>query len=236
VIWPGPLAGTEGEILGLCHGPPAGRAGSDAAQVHPAGAVLDEYQDVQPLQQHIVDAQEPTARIPAAWACRNCRQVRPSGAAPDRRPRRAGSPRRWTRHGDAELQQVALDPAMAPQRILPRQVIGSQIMSVTSGFAGPALSSGRRGRWHRARGVASPSLAMVQSRSTAGRPRRRRASLPHAQRHLWRLPGSHRCVAGRQWALPRYQEPLARIGGTGGQGSSCLPLLSTIRGFCKAAL
>ena len=43
-------------------------------------------------------------------------------------------------------------------------------------------------------------------------------------------------VAGRQWALPRYQEPLARIGGTGGQGSSCLPLLSTIRGFRKAAL
>jgi hypothetical protein len=36
----GPLAGTEGEVAGLLHGPPTGRAGSDVAEVHPAGAML----------------------------------------------------------------------------------------------------------------------------------------------------------------------------------------------------
>jgi hypothetical protein len=53
-----------------------------------------------------------------AWACRNCRQV-----GPERRG--AGGvqnlPDGGQRHGDAELQQFALDPAVAPQRILPRQ-------------------------------------------------------------------------------------------------------------------
>ena len=37
----------EGEVAGLLHRPVAGRVRGDAAQVHPAGAVLDEHQDVQ---------------------------------------------------------------------------------------------------------------------------------------------------------------------------------------------
>ena len=37
-----------------------------------------------------------TARIPAAWACRNCRQVGPARRGPDRCPRHAGSPTPWT--------------------------------------------------------------------------------------------------------------------------------------------
>jgi hypothetical protein len=32
--------------------------GGDAGQVHPAGAVLDEHQDVQPGQQHSIDMEE----------------------------------------------------------------------------------------------------------------------------------------------------------------------------------
>jgi len=40
---------------------PAGVRG-DAAEVHPASAMLDEYQDVQALQEHGVDVQECAAR------------------------------------------------------------------------------------------------------------------------------------------------------------------------------
>src|SRR5690242_1623931 len=44
-----PLVEAEGEVAGLLHGPLARRAGGDPAEVHPAGAVLDEYQDVYAL-------------------------------------------------------------------------------------------------------------------------------------------------------------------------------------------
>jgi len=74
----GPLAKVQGEVAGLLHGPLAGRVGGDPSRVHPAGAVPDEHQDVQPGQQHSVDMEESAVRIPAASACRNCRQVGPA--------------------------------------------------------------------------------------------------------------------------------------------------------------
>jgi len=40
-----PLAEGEGEVAGLLHGPLAGGVCGDSAEVHPAGAVLDEYQN-----------------------------------------------------------------------------------------------------------------------------------------------------------------------------------------------
>jgi hypothetical protein len=73
----GPLAGTESEIPGLLHSPPAGRAGSDAAKVHPAGAVLDEHQHVQALAQHGVDVQETDREDPSGLGV----QELPPGAA-----------------------------------------------------------------------------------------------------------------------------------------------------------
>jgi hypothetical protein len=45
-----PSAEADGEVAGLLYGPFAGGVGGDAAKVHPAGAVLDENQDVQSLQ------------------------------------------------------------------------------------------------------------------------------------------------------------------------------------------
>src|SRR5208283_5980072 len=45
-----PFAEADGEVAGLLYGPFAGGVGGDAAEVHPAGAVLDEHQDVQSLQ------------------------------------------------------------------------------------------------------------------------------------------------------------------------------------------
>ncbi len=41
---PGLLVEAEGEVAGLLHRPLAGRVGGDAAEMHPAGAVLDEQQ------------------------------------------------------------------------------------------------------------------------------------------------------------------------------------------------
>jgi hypothetical protein len=43
-----PLAEVHGHVAGLLHRPVTGRVGGDAAQVHPASVVLDEYQHVQP--------------------------------------------------------------------------------------------------------------------------------------------------------------------------------------------
>jgi hypothetical protein len=40
-----PLAEGEGEVAGLLHRPVTGVMGGDAAEVHPAGSVLDEHQD-----------------------------------------------------------------------------------------------------------------------------------------------------------------------------------------------
>ena len=43
---PEPLAEVEGQVAGLLHRPLARRVGGDSADVHPAGAVLDEHQHV----------------------------------------------------------------------------------------------------------------------------------------------------------------------------------------------
>ena len=43
---------------GLLHSPVPGGVRGDAAQMHPAGAVLDEHQHVHALQQHGVHVQE----------------------------------------------------------------------------------------------------------------------------------------------------------------------------------
>jgi len=59
-----PLVEAEGEVAGLLHGPLARRAGGDPAEVHPAGAVLDEYQDIDALQQHGVHVQEVNGEDP----------------------------------------------------------------------------------------------------------------------------------------------------------------------------
>src|SRR5437899_11453251 len=52
LIVPEPLVEGEGKVAGLLHRPFSGGVGGDAAQMHPAGAMFDEHQDVQSLQQH----------------------------------------------------------------------------------------------------------------------------------------------------------------------------------------
>jgi hypothetical protein len=53
-----PLVKGEGQIAGLLHCPLASRVSGDAANVDPAGAVLDEHQDIEPFEQHCVGVQE----------------------------------------------------------------------------------------------------------------------------------------------------------------------------------
>ena len=70
--------------------------GSDAAEMRPASAVLDKHQNVRPVQQHGIHVRKLTARIPAAWAARNCFQVGPDPRGAGSMPAHAGSPTPWT--------------------------------------------------------------------------------------------------------------------------------------------
>ena len=58
----------EGEVAGLLHCPLAGGVGGDAPEVHPAGAMLDEHQDMESFQQHGVHVQEVNRKDPAGLA------------------------------------------------------------------------------------------------------------------------------------------------------------------------
>ena len=110
-----PLVEGQGEVAGLLHGPLAGGVGGDSAKMHPAGAMLDEYQDIQSSQQHSVHVQEvdrddpgglgvqelPPARTRAArcWIDAGSTQDLPHGGGRD---------------CHAELCEFAVDPAVSP--------------------------------------------------------------------------------------------------------------------------
>jgi hypothetical protein len=72
-----PLAEAEGQVAGLLHGPLARRAGGDPAEVHPPGAMLDEYQNVDALQQHGVHVQEVNREDPG---CLGLQELSPGRA------------------------------------------------------------------------------------------------------------------------------------------------------------
>jgi hypothetical protein len=88
------------------------------------GAALDEHLHVQALAQHGVDVQETDREDPGGLGVQ---ELPPGGARAARRRIDARGvqdlPDGGRRHGDAELHQLALDPPMAPQRILPRQEV-----------------------------------------------------------------------------------------------------------------
>jgi hypothetical protein len=76
---------------------------------------------MQSLQRHGVHVQEIYGEDPGCVGAQELPPGGPRGAAPDRCPRRAGSPRRWMAPQRCRASAARLDPAMAPQRILPRQ-------------------------------------------------------------------------------------------------------------------
>jgi hypothetical protein len=119
---PEPPVESEGEVTGLLHRPLAGGRCGDAAKVHSAGAVLDEHQDVEALQQHGVHVQEVDGEDPGGLSC----QELPPGRAPAARRRidarvMQDLPHRGRRNGETEFHQLAVNPAVSPQRVLRRQ-------------------------------------------------------------------------------------------------------------------
>jgi hypothetical protein len=109
----------HGVVPGLLHGPFARRVRGDATEMHPPGAVFNEHQEVQPLQQHGVHMQE-VHREDAGRL--SAQELPPRRARSARRRADAGSSQDLIdgrgRDRDAELGQLAVDPAVAPQRIL----------------------------------------------------------------------------------------------------------------------
>ena len=84
-----PLAEGEGEVAGLLHCPVPGGVRGDAAEMHPAGTMLDEHQHVHALQQHGVHVQEIDREDPGGLGCQ---ELPPRRAGPTRRPIDARSP------------------------------------------------------------------------------------------------------------------------------------------------
>jgi hypothetical protein len=72
-----PFVETDRQVAGLLHCPVAGRVRGDAAEMHPAGAMLDEHQDIQPLQQHGVHVQEVDCEDPG---CLGVQELPPARA------------------------------------------------------------------------------------------------------------------------------------------------------------
>ena len=110
---------------GLLHCPLAGGMFGDAAQMHPAAAVLDKHQHIQPSQQDGVCVQEVDGEDPGGLGCQELPPGRPRASR--RRIDARGTqdlPHGGRRDRNAELGELAVDPAVSPQRVLPRQANG----------------------------------------------------------------------------------------------------------------
>jgi hypothetical protein len=120
-----PLAEVQGEVAGLLDCPAAGRVRGDAAEVHPAGAVLDEHQDVQPVYQHGVDVEKVDGEDSGGLGVQ---ELPPGGAVPARSRIDARGTQDLIDGGrrdrQAQLGELAVDTAVAPERVLPRQADG----------------------------------------------------------------------------------------------------------------
>jgi hypothetical protein len=122
---PEPVAVVQGRVAALLYRPVARRVGGDTAEMHPAGAVLDEYQPVQPGQRHRVNMQEIGGEDPGGL---RVQELAPGRAVPARRGIDARGAEdlidRGRRDRDAELGQLAVDTAVTPERVFVRQADG----------------------------------------------------------------------------------------------------------------
>ena len=208
-----PLAEGEGQVAGLLHGPLSGRVRCDAAQVHPAGSVLDEHQGrtgaaagrCPRAGSRPRGSRQPGHAGTAATSGRN-------GEAPDRCPRHAGSPTQWTarwsrrasptRRGSAGV-PTADSPSPAGQRggRCPGLSAGVQACTACSCRTCPppacgAMPEASRASRERPRPSACAGQAAPARQATPGQPartapgrraaavRRSHAGAPAAP-HLW---------------------------------------------------
>ena len=129
-----PLVKGEGQIAGLLHRPLASRVSGDAANVDPAGAVLDEHQDIGLFEQHCAGVQEIYGENPGGLSGEELPPGRASAAR--RRIDARGMqdlPDGGRRNGDAGLGQLAVDPAISPQRFSWARRTARQVMLRTAG-------------------------------------------------------------------------------------------------------
>ena len=130
----------HGEVAGLLHRPCPGRVRGHPGQAQSSGAVLDEHQHVQPLEEHRFHHQEVTG------------DDRVSLGGQELPPGRPGPPRRWVdTRGVQDLphrgrgdripapRQLTLDSPMPPGRILPRHPNDQRL----------DRNTGRRSSWRR---------------------------------------------------------------------------------------
>ena len=115
------VAQVHGEVAGLLRRPCPGRARGHPGQVQPAGAVLDEHQHVQPLEQHRLHHQEVTGDDGVRLGGQELPPGRPGppGRGIDARGVQ-DLPHRGRGDRMPEPRQLALDPPVAPGRVLPR--------------------------------------------------------------------------------------------------------------------
>jgi hypothetical protein len=124
--------------------PAAGRVGGDA-EVHPAGAVLDEHQAVQPGQQHSIDVQEVDGQDPAGL---RVQELPPGRSVPSRRGVDARGAQDHIDSGgrdrDAQLGQLAVNAPVAPERVsFARRMVNRAILQTAAGWPPAAACSCR---------------------------------------------------------------------------------------------
>ena len=126
------------QVARLLGHPAAVRVGRDPGEVDAAGRELDEEQDVEPLQEERVDGEE--------VALENARRLLAEKLGPARLepPRRGLDPRllqdrpdRARGELDPEPDQLALDPPVAPARVLPREPRPTSARISAASPAGP---------------------------------------------------------------------------------------------------
>jgi hypothetical protein len=103
-----PLAKGKGEVAGLLRCPVACGVRGDAAQVHPAGSVLDEYQHVHAPQQHGVHVKEIDREDPGSLGMQ---ELPPCRAGPTRCRINASSAQDLPHGGRRDRRLLALGAA-----------------------------------------------------------------------------------------------------------------------------
>jgi hypothetical protein len=134
----GAVPHVHGQAAGLLRRPRPGRARGHPGHVQPAGAVLDEHQHVQPLEQHRLDEKEVTGDD---GMCPGGEELPPGRPGPPRRGIDAGRvqdlPHRGRGDRVSQPGQLPLDPPMAPGWVLTRHPDDQC----------PDRSTGRRSPW-----------------------------------------------------------------------------------------
>ena len=109
------------QVAGLLGDPGSGWVGGDTQQVHAAGGMLHDEQNIEPLPQQRVDAKEVCGENAV---CLGAQELSPAGPVAARCGIQAGSfqdrPHRARRKPVAQASKLTVDPAVTPGRILRR--------------------------------------------------------------------------------------------------------------------